>query len=233
MSLLAIAMAITLLCFIAPLWAHRFSVVEQQDNEGQSIPILPSLSWLELPSMLTLVLLLVPLFIYGQLGRFSEWDQGFVDENIDYLIAADINKNAREVSEQPLNKVALLNLAHAYAEGGKYAESVDTLNKLLAIEQDAEVLGMKANALYYRDGRDMSIEVKLVLAQALALDPNEVQSLLLIATDAFLNKDFHRAISHWQQLLDSNNLSINRASIENAILKAEQNIANQTVTASE
>ncbi|WP_394132245.1 tetratricopeptide repeat protein [Shewanella maritima] len=226
MNVLTLAIVMTLLCFIAPLWTVA-ARADSADVEGNRFLTLTTTSGKQFTSLITLVLLLVPFFIYSQIGHLNTWNDGFIDENIDYLIAADINRNAREVSESPLNKVALLNLAHAYAEGGKYNESVETLNKLLAIEQDAEVLGMKANALYYRDGRDMSMEVTLTLSQALALDPNEVQSLLLIATDAFLNKDFHKAIVHWQQLLDSKNPSVNQTSIYNAIEKAEQAIANQ------
>lgn len=233
MNSLVIAIVVTLMSFIAPLWILHLRAINNADTNGDIKPAaLTRYGW-KIPSAMTATLLLVPLLIYSQLGHFNDWDKGFIDENIDYLIAADINKNAQAASETPSNKIALLNLAYAYTEGGLYRESVITLDKLLAIETDAEVLGMKANALYYRDGRDMSEEVAYAISQALALDPNEVQSLLLMATHAYLNRDFQQAIVYWQQLLNSDNPSINRASINNAILKAEQKIANRIVTASE
>lgn len=233
MNSLVIAIVVILLSFIAPLWLLHLRAVNPNDTSVATPSLTPAkLMWL-IPTMITLTLLLVTLTVYVQIGRFADWDKGYVDENIDYLIAADINKNAKAVSETPYDKIALLKLAHAYAEGGLYAQSVETLDKLLAIESDAEVLGMKANALYYRDGRDMSLEVSIILSQALAIDPNEIQSLLLMATHAYLNKEFQQAIAYWQQLLDSNNPNVNRASINRAILKAEQSQANRTVTASE
>lgn len=232
MNSLVIAIVVTLMSFIAPLWILHLRAINNADTKAIK-PAALTRYGRKIASAMTATLLLVPLLIYSQIGRFNDWNKGFIDENIDYLIAADINKNAQAASEMPNNKIALLNLAYAYTEGGLYRESVITLDKLLAIETDAEVLGMKANALYYRDGRDMSAEVLDVIAQALALDPNEVQSLLLMATHAYLNRDFQQAIVYWQQLLNSDNPSINRASINNAILKAEQKIANRIVTASE
>lgn len=233
MNSLVISIVVILLSFIAPLWLLHFRAVKPNDTSAATPSLTPAKSMWLIPTLIMFTLLLVTLTVYVQIGRFADWDKGYVDENIDYLIAADINKNAKVVSETPYDKIALLKLAHAYAEGGLYAQSVETLDKLLAIEPDAEVLGMKANALYYRDGRDMSLEVSIILSQALALDPNEIQSLLLMATHAYLNKEFQQAIAYWQQLLDSNNPNVNRASINRAILKAEQSQANRTVTASE
>jgi formate-dependent nitrite reductase complex subunit NrfG len=233
MNSLVIAIVVILLSFIAPLWSLHLCTVSVDDTSAAtSLQSSAKSMWL-IPTVMTMTLLLVTLIVYVQIGRFADWDKGQIDENIDYLIAADINKNAKAVSETPYDKLALLKLAHAYAEGGLYAQSVETLDKLLAIEPDAEVLGMKANAIYYRDGRDMSLAVSITLSQALALDPDELQSLLLMATHAYLNKDFQQAIVYWQQLLDSNNPNVNRASINRAILKAEQSQANRTVTASE
>ncbi|MBQ4892066.1 MULTISPECIES: tetratricopeptide repeat protein [unclassified Shewanella] len=232
MNSLLIAIIGTLCFFITIVWRSvQYVTPKMQGSSESSVPLAKQDD--KVLFVVCLIILLVPIAIYSQLGRFNDWNTGYVAEHIDYLIAADINKNARAVNIDPNNRLALINLANAYAEGGMYDKSVQTLNELLEIKTDAEVLGMKANALYYRDGRDMSLEVTIVLSQALAIDPNEVQSLLLIATDAFLNKDFQKAIEHWHQLLDSNNLSVNRTSIKNAISRAEQEIANQAVTASE
>ncbi|MXR69324.1 tetratricopeptide repeat protein [Shewanella sp. JBTF-M18] len=230
MNSLVFAMAVTLVCFIAPIWRHYFN---QEANALAGDATIPARKQTLTPIVVTGMLLLIPLTLYGLLGRFNDWHTGQIDENIDYLIAADINKNARILADTPLDRLALLNLANAYTEGGRYGEAVDTLDKLLAIAPDAELYGMKATALYYRDNRAMSLEVSLVISQALALDPEEVQSLLLMATHAYLNRDFQQAIVHWRQLLDSDNPNINRASINSAIVNAEQKMANRTVTASE
>ncbi|GIU22313.1 nitrite reductase [Shewanella sp. MBTL60-007] len=183
---------------------------------------------------LSIVLCTTTLLIYAQLGHFNGWNKGVVDENIDYLITAEINKNAKKVNEQPSNEIALLNLAQSYVDGGLYSESVQTLDDLLTLSGDsATVLGMKANAMYYRDKREMSLDIDLVIARALALDEYEPQSRLLLATHAYLNGEYEKAIEQWLTLLKSDKQNFNRASINNAIYRAEQKLANRSVAASE
>lgn len=238
MSSLAVGIGFCLVSVIACVWghhlqAHHLKRTALASQEAASTAKGRAFNG-AVPAAISLVMLIIPLMVYSQIGRFSEWDKGVIDENIDYLIAADINKNARKVNEQPNNEIALLTLAQSYAEGGLYAQSIATLNDLLSITgDDANTLGMKATAMYYRDNREMSIETKLVLARALALDEFEFQSQLLIATDAYLNQEYETAITHWQLLLRSQSQRFNRASINNAILKTEQKIANRSVTASE
>jgi formate-dependent nitrite reductase complex subunit NrfG len=238
MSSLAVGIGCCLVSVIACVWGHHLQARHLQRSDLASQDNLSTAKGRAVngavPTVISLVILIVPLVLYSQLGRFSEWDKGVIDDNIDYLIAADINKNARKVNEQPNNEIALLTLAQSYVDGGLYAQSVATLNELLAFTgEDAQTLGMKATAMYYRDGRQMSIDTRLVLARALALDEFESQAQLLIATDAYLNQEYAKAIEHWQLLLRSDSQSFNRASINNAILRTEQKIANRSVTASE
>ena len=235
MNSLVVGIAITLSAFVALLWRHHLQCLRHCEIESKEMTNNRSSSVdFKIPAALSIALIFVCTTLYSQLGRFSEWDKAVVDESIDYLIAADINRNARRASEQPTNEIALLNLAQSYADGGLYRESVSTLDELLELTgEDAGVLGMKANALYYRDGREMNLAVTLVLKRALALDKHEYQSRLLLATHAYLHGDYEHAIEQWQLLLMSDSQSFNRESINNAILKAEQNISNRSVTTTE
>ncbi len=235
MNSLFVGIVMTLSAFIAVLCRHHLQCLRHCETDNTEIASNCSSSVdLKIPAALSIALIVVCSTLYSQLGRFSEWDKAVVDETIDYLIAADINRNARRASEQPTNEIALLNLAQSYADGGLYSESVDTLDELLQLTgEDAGVLGMKANALYYRDGREMSLAVTLVLKRALAIDEYEYQSRLLLATHAYLHGEYEHAIKQWQLLLMSDSQSFSRESINNAILKAEQNISNRSVTATE
>ncbi len=234
MNSLAVGIGISLSVFIALIWRHHLQSAHLLLNESATgdeghrhTPF--SLSEIKVPVALSMVFLLFCVSLYAQIGRFGEWDKGVVDENIDYLIAADINKNARTVSEQPNNEIALLNLAQSYAAGGLYVDSINSLDELIALTgEDAAILGMKATAMYYRDNRSLSLETELVLARAIALDKFEFQSRLLMATHAYLNGQFEQAIEQWQLLLQSDSQSFNRASINNAIFRAEQKIANRS-----
>ncbi|MGW7674794.1 nitrite reductase [Shewanella sp. DC2-4] len=213
---LGLGIGISLLLFIAYIyWQHmRLNLV-------MGIAQLPNMSS-KVPFAMGIVLVLLTLAIYSQTGRFRDWDQGRIDENIDYLVVAEITKASRWAQSEPQNTLALMSLAQAYNAGGLYSDAVLTLDKLLEIGgEDAEVLGAKANALYYRELRQMTPETQEVIAKALALSPFEPQTHMLLAADAYLHARNQKAIDHWQLLLKHNGDSINREAIDNAIAKAQ------------
>ncbi|HAY92436.1 tetratricopeptide repeat protein [Shewanella sp.] len=213
---LGLGTGISLLLFVAYIyWQHmRLNLV-------MGIAQLPNMSS-KVPFAMGIVLVLLTLAIYSQTGRFRDWDQGRIDENIDYLVAAEITKASRWAQSEPQNTLALMSLAQAYNAGGLYSDAVLTLDKLLEIGgDDAEVLGAKANALYYRELRQMTPETQEVIAKALALSPFEPQTHMLLAGDAYLHARNQEAIDHWQLLLKHNGDSINREAIDNAIAKAQ------------
>ncbi|MBP6519779.1 tetratricopeptide repeat protein [Shewanella sp.] len=219
MTSLGFTIALLLSGFVAWIfWQHV------RLNQLQTVASLPLVShWL--PVLCSGVLLAMTLVIYSQTGRYSDWDQGKLDEHIDYLVAADITKALRHVDDEPKNPLALMSLVQAYSAGGKYGDAVQTLDKLLAlVGEDAEVLGAKANALYYRDGRQITAETQAVIVQALAIMPFEPQTRMLQATDAYLHGRYLEAIDHWQALLSQPSVEINREAILNAIGKAQSKL---------
>lgn len=219
MASLGFSIALLLSGFVAWIfWQHaRLNQRQMQMGESQvshGVPVLCSV-----------LLLLLTLAIYSQTGRYQDWDTGKLNENIDYLVAADITKALRLVDEQPQNPLALQALAEAYSAGGLYADAVLTLDQLLAlVGEDAEVLGAKANALYYRDGRQMTAETQALIAQILALAPFEPQTRMLQANDAYLHGRYQEAIDHWQALLAQPRAEINREALLNAIGKAQSKL---------
>lgn len=219
MASLGFTIALLLSGFVAWIfWQHA------RLNLLQSVERLPQVSYL-VPALSSGLLLLLTLAIYSQTGRYQDWDTGKLNENIDYLVAADITKALRLVDEQPQNPLALQALAEAYSAGGLYADAVQTLDKLLVlVGEDAEVLGAKAYALYYRDGRQMTAETQALIALTLALAPFEPQTRMLQANDAYLHGRYQEAIDHWQALLAQPRAEINREALLNAIGKAESKL---------
>ncbi|ASK70675.1 nitrite reductase [Shewanella bicestrii] len=219
MASLGFTIALLLSGFVAWIFWQHARLNQRQTLGGESqvshgVPVLCSA-----------LLLLLTLAIYSQTGRYQDWNTGKLDENIDYLVAADITKALRLVDEQPQNPLALRALAEAYSAGGLYADAVQTLDKLLAlVGEDAEVLGAKANALYYRDGRQMTAETQALIAQTLALAPFEPQTRMLQANDAYLHGRYQESIDHWQTLLAQPRAEINREALLNAIGKAQSKL---------
>lgn len=88
-------------------------------------------------------------------------------------------------------------------------------------------MGAIATARYYDNGQKMTVEIQAIIEQALQLDKNENASLLLLASDSFLNNNFQQALDNWRKVLDSNNDSINRRAIIQSMEMARQMLNSQ------
>ncbi|MBV7316970.1 tetratricopeptide repeat protein [Shewanella sp. NIFS-20-20] len=222
--MLALAMTGILASVVLLLWLHSNRHLPQVNTGGaaeRAPQVSPGVMRL-FPWIISGVVLLLTLGVYSQTGRFHDWDTGHVNQHINYLVAADITKGRRAVEQTPDNEVALLDLAQSYAAGGLYQDAVTTLNQLISLNgESAELLGMKATAMYYRDERAIAPETGIVIARALALHREELQTRLLLATDAYLRGEYSKAIEHWTILLQNREQPVNRHSIENAIAKAQ------------
>ena len=232
MNNLAIAIGVVLSCFSFQLWAYHvtyskdLNAVENLDDADnacqQNLNSAPRL--LPLLVMIT-VLISLTLSIYSVTGRFSDWNQGKLDEHTDYLLAAEITKGRQQVDKTPEDEIALLKLAESYSAGGMYQDAIDTVDKLLRVKGEVpELMGMKANAMYYRDNRVIAADTGIVIARTLALHREELHTRLLLATDAYLNADYSNAIKHWRILLENQTQYVNRKAINNAILKAQSKL---------
>ena len=177
---------------------------------------------------INLIMIISIFCIYSNIGRYSEIDFASPETNVDYLLAAKINENIRTVDEQPSNQIALVNLSQSQMDGGLYMAAIQTLDSLLLLTgEDAEVLGLKATAMYYRDKRTMEMETSLIIARALAINNEELNTRLLVANHAFLNGDYQEAIDNWAALLNNKVQHFNHDSIEFAINKAYAKINNK------
>ena len=135
-------------------------------------------------SILSLIILLLigsSLGVYASVGRFSDWERAQVDNTKDHRLAAKITQARRVAMNKPRSVEARRDLAGLYMQGGLFGESAKTLDEALTITgPNAGLYGDKARALYYRDHRQMTPEVKLTLEKALSLNPTEASSRMLL-----------------------------------------------------
>lgn len=171
---------------------------------------------------LVAALLGTSLGVYASIGHFNDWHDQQVDNTKDHRLAAKITESRRQVQNNPRDINARMDLASRYMEGGLFSEAVNTLEEALQLTGPrADIYGMKANAAYYRDGRRLSPEALDAIEKAQAIKPNEIQSGMLLAQDAFLNKHYQKAIDIWQGLLTSNADPSKNRMLQNAILNAQ------------
>ncbi|MFM2598599.1 tetratricopeptide repeat protein [Vibrio fortis] len=127
--------------------------------------------------------------------------------------------------EQDPNQAELwFKLGSVYLEQGEFAAAVTSYDYAIRLERTpvARLFAAKATALYYANKQLMGEEVNALLKRSLELDPNDRTALMLIASDHFISMRYEQAIEVWTQLLDSNQLGLDRVSIIHSINQAKQ-----------
>lgn len=94
-------------------------------------------------------------------------------------------------------------LARAQMEVGNFSEAVKAYQKILALDsKSAMIMAELAQALFLRDGNNITPPVIDLAKEALILDPKNTMSLGLLGIDAFARKDYRAAIGFWQKSVD-------------------------------
>lgn len=116
-------------------------------------------------------------------------------------------------------------LAQAYALDNDFESALTCYHNAEGIlGKTAAILGGKATVEYYRHKHQITPAVQGLIDEALAKDPNESASRLLLATDAFLRNDFKQAIEQWEKVLNSENQAIDRKELIKSIEMAKQRL---------
>ncbi|SDK10745.1 formate-dependent nitrite reductase complex subunit NrfG [Ferrimonas sediminum] len=177
------------------------------------------------PLIMLTFLIFSSLLLYWHLGRYSDWNRATPQVRVDYLLQAAINQSRLSAEQHPQDPQAQLRLVEDYAAGGKYAEAVNVLESLLAQSgASAGLLGLKAKYLYYRDGRQLTPEVKSLTRTALERDDTEFTARELLASHAYRQGQYDLAIEHWQRLLQGDVGLAQRRAIGNALTRAQAKI---------
>lgn len=184
-------------------------------------------------SLLLAAVLVVGSVFYWQTGRYQQVQQG------EQALQSFLEQKAEESSEQRNDRyiVNLQNqlrqnanngdlwfeLGQAYSLNNDFdAAMICYNNALTVLGRKAAVIGAMATAEYYRNKQMLSPQAKAWIDEALQLDPKESSSLLLLASDAFLNNNPQQAREYWLQVLDGENQAIDRREIIQSIKMAEQ-----------
>ncbi|MBI4996147.1 MAG: c-type cytochrome biogenesis protein CcmI [Rhodocyclales bacterium] len=151
---------------------------------------------------LVALLLALPLLaagIYSWLGSPAALDQmqrrDFSQQDIDKMVAG----LAAKLENEPDNLQGWAMLARSYKTMRRTAEAERAYEKAFAlVEQDPQLLADYADLLASKTG-DLAGRPEQLIAKALALDPDHLQSLWLAGTAAFNRADYATAVRHWQR----------------------------------
>lgn len=199
----------------------------QLQKNGQNRPLVK----IALISLLTIFALSAT--YYWQSGRYQTVQEGvslhkeFQQQTFEHPTES---KNERyiislqnQLRENPNNGDLWYELGQAYTLDNDFDSALvcyGNAEKLLG--KRPAILGAVATARYYDNGQKMTTEIHAIIDQALALDKTENASLLLLASDSFLNNRYQEALAYWRKVLDGNNESIDRRAIIQSMGMARQ-----------
>lgn len=154
--------------------------------------------------VLVVLLPLASVGLYLQLGNLQAFSQETAHggEMTGQAVSDTSLKSLEEkVAESPANPEALLMLARAYSELGRFSDAARTYDSLTKIVPDeAWIWADYADALAMTHSTLMGAPTKL-LEKALKIDPNNLKTLALSGTAAMERGDYAAAVRHWEKLL--------------------------------
>ncbi|WP_153447200.1 TPR domain-containing protein [Vibrio algicola] len=112
--------------------------------------------------------------------------------------------------------------AYMYANQFENAATAFSYAERLAKEPQANIYSAHATALYYENNQRITPQTQALLDKALAVDKDNVPTLMLLASDHFLNAEYQDAIDLWQHALDTNHDDVDRVTIIKAINQAKE-----------
>lgn len=186
------------------------------------------------PVLLSIALVAMSVGVYAFLGLPTYQSAGGVSNELENselagLTATEFNQKRIEEIQNKLrddkqNGELWYALGNAYMYASEYANAALSFSysARLADEPQANIFSAQATAIYYRDGQRLSTEVDQLLGQALILDENNLPTLMLLASDYFLNARYQKAIDTWQQALDSEHPDLDRVELITAINRAKK-----------
>ena len=126
----------------------------------------------------------------------------------DMAEVSDLTAQLRDRLEaSPDNPEGWNMLARTYMQIEQYADAAWAYQKLAgSLEADspsrAVSLGMSAQAGFFDSQGEITLTVRNRIDEALAINPDEVNALGLLAFTAFRNGDFEEAIHRWERIVE-------------------------------
>jgi len=138
---------------------------------------------------------------------------------------AHIEKLQKHIEANPEDGEAWYNLGQTYVAIGGFDEAVAAFNQVIRIEgEHADLIGSIAQALYYKNNQQITDEVQQYIDKALALDPNDPSTNILLGMHNFISEDYQQAIAYWQRVIDTGNQGVNIAALKEAVAEAKNRL---------
>lgn len=141
-------------------------------------------------------------------------------------LLSEVTELEDSLSENPKQTKKILELAHCYQVMGRYPEAISTFGKAWdSVEKSPDELTHFADVLARNKGNDFSGKPIELLKQALALDSENINALILYGTALISQQQNTLAAKQWEkafQLMDEDDLRYKELEELLAQLKSSQ-----------
>lgn len=209
----------------------------EKEAEKLSPTINNNMSWLW-PAFITLFILTFSIALYQKQGGYaklsnsspsmqSKSNSKMADTSSENTSAlAKIKQIKQALKKTPKDSNLWYSLGQENIGIGDFKGAVNAFDQVINIEgKKPELLGAKAQAVYYGNGQKINTEVQGLIDQALALDPLDPSTNVLLGMDHFIHQRYQKAIHHWQVIVDSDRKNVNVEALTGAINEARNRLA--------
>jgi cytochrome c-type biogenesis protein CcmH len=117
-------------------------------------------------------------------------------------IAANVEKLARKLEQNPNDAQGWLMLARSYTLMERFADAASAYEHATALNgNDASIWADYAEASAMANGQRLAGKPTEVISRALQIDPKNQKALDLAGSAAYQSGDYQKAIDYWQKLL--------------------------------
>jgi len=189
-----------------------------------------SLAW---PVAITLFILIFSIGLYQKQGAYQQLSNAATmpvaeHQNLtpEQQAMVQIKQIKQALSKDNDNSELWYSLGQASIAVGDFEQAISAFDQVIRIEgQQADLLGAKAQAMYYKNNQKITPEIQQIIDKALALDPVDPSTNVLLGMDSFIHQDYPKAIHYWQSVVDSGKENINAEALLGAINEARSRLA--------
>jgi len=185
------------------------------------------------PTTLTVFVLVFSFFMYNNSGAYEQLSQplqtaknqqGSEEQQAQKMV--EYIKSLIDLTvKEPNNSDAWYGLGQSFVNIGEFDKAVESYGEVIRIEgETAELFGAQAQAYYYKANQVITPVVQSLIDKALALDPSDASTNILIGMHNFMQQNYEVAIKHWETVIHSGKTNVNAKALTEAISEAKNRL---------
>lgn len=188
-----------------------------------------SLLW---PVGIALAIVSFSFYTYMIIGAYPQLSEPAASHNSPHgeiapeqMLSMQLKQLKREVKNDPENSQAWFSLGQAYISAGEFDNAIIAFDTVMGqVGEHAELLGPKAQAMYYKNEQRISPEIQTIIDKALALDSVDASTNILLGMDSFSNREYALAVKYWEKVLNSGRPGISVQALTSAVAEAKNQL---------